>query len=29
MQLAWILGGWLLVSLVWRQAIKRYSAVGN
>jgi ABC-2 type transport system permease protein len=28
-QLAWILAGWAIFKLVWRPAIKRYSAVGN
>jgi ABC-2 type transport system permease protein len=29
MQLAWILAGVLLTRIVWRQGIRRYSAVGN
>lgn len=29
MQAAWTIGGAILVALVWRRGIKRYSAVGN
>jgi ABC-2 type transport system permease protein len=28
-QTAWIVGMWTLMSVVWRRAVRRYSAVGN
>jgi ABC-2 type transport system permease protein len=29
MQLAWVVGGWIVVNLIWKVAIRRFSAVGG
>jgi ABC-2 type transport system permease protein len=29
MQVAWVVGGWIVVNLIWKVAIRRFSAVGG